>query len=43
MGTFSYYRQLNENLFVGFDTMLTHESLTDNYYYNFNLAAGLKL
>jgi hypothetical protein len=42
-GTFSYYRQFDENLFVGLDTMATHESLTNAYYYNINAAFGIKL
>lgn len=39
----SYYRQITENIFSGIDGLLTHESLANKFYYNLNIALGIKL
>jgi len=39
----SYYHQFTENLFSGIDCLATHESVADKWYYNLNVAAGIKL
>lgn len=38
----SYYREIVENMFAGVDTLMTHESLTNNLYYNINASVGIK-